>query len=134
MTSWILLEHEADLQDMMLTMVQILGDEGVAFSDGEDAIEWIAAFEQGRISVQKPELALLDIGNRLERGGTAVAERLRASSRLKHIIIVLMTSRRLRFEDEEAVVEDAGANFVLYKPLPSTDELELILHGLLLSR
>lgn len=134
MTSWILLEHEDELQDMMMTMVEILGDEGVAFSSRRDALEWIEAYEQDQISIHKPEVALLDIGHDLHDGSLVVASRLHNNSRFKDIIIVLMTPEHLRFEEQEEVVQDVGADFVLYKPLPSIEELALILQGLLLSR
>ena len=134
MTSWILLEHEDELQDMMLAMVEILGDEGVAFSSRSEALEWIEAYEQGQVAFHKPEVALLDIGHDLHDGSLVVANRLHNSSRLNDIIIVLMTPEHLRFEEQERIVVEVGANFVLYKPLPSIDELSLILQGLLLSR
>ena len=134
MTSWILLEHEAELQDMMLTMVEILGDEGVAFSSRGDALDWIQDYEDGHISVHQPEVAMIDIGHDLHDGALVVASRLHDSPHFEHTIIVLMTPEHLRFEDQEAVVQQVGANFVLYKPLPSIEELALILQGLLLSR
>jgi len=134
MTMWIVLEQETHLQDMMLTMVEILGDAGVGFSDETAAIAWIDAMELGHVCGEIPEVALLNMSTPFEDSGPVVAARLRQCTYLKDMVIILMAPERHRFEEQEAVVERSGANFVLYKPLPSTDELEYILHGLLLSR
>jgi hypothetical protein len=134
MTMWIVLEQDTHLENMMLTMVDILGDAGVGFSDEAAAMAWIDAMELGHVAGDTPEVALLNMSTTFEDSGPAVAARLRQSAHLKNMVIILMAPERHRFEEQEAVVERSGANFVLYKPLPSPDELDYILHGLLLSR
>lgn len=134
MGTWILLEDEADVQEMVEAMVGMLGATGMSFSDGDQAVRWIEQAERGTYTGEIPELALLDIRMPDAISGPEVATRLRRSPLLKDIVIVLMTAYRLSLSDEEAIMERAGANFLLYKPLPSVDELGYVLNGLLLSR
>lgn len=134
MATWILLEDEIDVQEMMLAMVDMLGAQGMSFSDGTEAVRWIGLAEAGEYDGEMPELALLDIRMPDAISGPEVATRLRRSPLFKDIVIVLMTAYRLSLQDEEAIMRRAGANFLLYKPLPSIDELGYVLNGLLLSR
>lgn len=131
MTTWMLLEDEPDLYDMILAMYDILGIGGVAFGSGEDAADWIREVDAGRYKGEIPELALLDIRMPDHISGPMVASRMRRSPALKDTVIVMMTAYRLSVNEESQMMAESGADFLLYKPLPRLDELHFVLNGLL---
>lgn len=115
-------EDEPDIYDVLLAMFGIWGIEGVAFVDGAEAVAWIDDVDQGRVRGELPELAILDI--RLpEVSGPEVGNRLRQSPILGDIAIVLITAYRLSPEEEQAVIIQAQADLLMYKPLPAMAEL-----------
>jgi DNA-binding response OmpR family regulator len=119
-------EDEPDIYDVLLAMFELWGIEGVAFVDGGEAIAWIDAVDEGRVHGDLPELAILDI--RLpEASGPEVGNRLRKSAKLQNVAIVLITAYRLSSEEEQSVIEQAGADKLMYKPLPAMPELRAIL-------
>jgi CheY-like chemotaxis protein len=111
-------EDEPDVYDMVLAMYETLGIDGVAFTTGEEAIDWIEEVETAGRAAELPELALLDIRLPGEVSGPLVGARLRQSKVLGGIGIVLMTAYKLSAQDERAAVEQSGADLLLYKPLP----------------
>lgn len=122
MPTWMVVEDEPDIYDVLLAMFEIWGIEGVAFVDGAEAVAWIETVDQGRVRGDLPELAILDI--RLpEVSGPEVGNRLRASPVLEDIAIVLITAYRLSPEEEDRVVALAKADLLMYKPLPTMNEL-----------
>lgn len=126
MPTWMVVEDEPDIYDVLLAMFELWGIEGVAFVDGAEAIAWIDAVDEGRVHGDLPELAILDI--RLpEASGPEVGNRLRKSSKLNNVAIVLITAYRLSQEEERTVIEQAGADRLMYKPLPAMPELRAIL-------
>jgi CheY-like chemotaxis protein len=115
-------EDEPDIYDVLLAMFEIWGIEGVAFVDGAEAVAWIEDVDQGRVRGDLPELAILDI--RLpEVSGPEVGNRLRRSPVLGDIAVVLITAYRLTPAEEEAVVTQAQADRLMYKPLPTMADL-----------
>jgi CheY-like chemotaxis protein len=58
-----------------------------------------------------------------------VGARLRKSPSLGKTRVILITAYRLSQNEENAIIKRAGAEFLLYKPLPSFKELERILKG-----
>lgn len=120
--TWMVVEDEPDIYDVLLAMFEIWGIEGVAFVDGAEAVSWIDDVDHGRVRGELPELAILDI--RLpEITGPEVGARLRESAILGDIAIVLITAYRLSQEEEQAVIEQAQADLLMYKPLPGMTEL-----------
>jgi DNA-binding response OmpR family regulator len=120
--TWMVVEDEPDIYDVLLAMFEIWGIEGVAFVDGAEAVAWIENVDQGRVRGELPELAILDI--RLpEISGPEVGQRLRASAILGDMAIVLITAYRLSPEEEDQVVAQAKADLLMYKPLPTMLEL-----------
>lgn len=126
MATWMLVEDEPDLFDTLIALFEIWSVNGVAFTNGSDAIQWIEEVEKGGVDVAIPELALLDI--RLPgASGPDIGQRLRASRALKDIAIVLTTAYHLSPQEEKEVITRAGADAVLYKPLPSPAEFRAVL-------
>jgi CheY-like chemotaxis protein len=134
MTTWMVVEDEPDLYDMVLAMYDTLGVNGVAFANGEEAMEWIEAVESGHFQDEIPELALIDIRLPGKVSGVDVAERMRQSSNLGHAAIVYMTAYRLSPKDEKAVIARADADKLIYKPLPEINVFETVLRDLIKQR
>ena len=82
----------------------------------------------------KARLALLDIRLPGNVSGPMVGERIRKSKALKGMAIVLITAYKLTAEEERTVVKQAGADKLLYKPLPKFSELKKILETVLSER
>jgi len=126
MSTWMVVEDEPDLYDTLLALFEIWSIDGVAFTNGTDAIKWIEDVDQGNTDTNIPELALLDI--RLPgKTGPEIGQRLRQSPVLNDIAIVLMTAYHLTPQEEETYVKQAKSNNLLYKPLPSPIEFRTIL-------
>jgi CheY-like chemotaxis protein len=124
-------EDEPDIYEVLLAMFGIWGIEGVAFVDGEEAVAWIDDVDHGRFQGELPELALLDIRLPGEINGPAVGERIRKSKTLGSIAIVLTTAYKLTPDEEKAVIHKAGADRLVYKPLPKFNELQQLLEDVL---
>jgi CheY-like chemotaxis protein len=131
--TWMVVEDEPDIYDVLLAMFELWGIEGVAFVDGAEAISWIDAVDQGRVHGELPELAILDI--RLpEASGPEVGNRLRKSPILKNVAIVLITAYRLSPDEEREAITQAQADKLMYKPLPAMPELRKILDEVVTKR
>ena len=126
-------EDEPDIYELLLAMFEMWGIEGVAFVDGEEAITWIEETDKGSPG-ELPELALLDIRLPGNVSGPMVGHRIRQSTALNRMGIVLITAYKLTPEEEKAVIEQAGADRLLYKPLPKFSELKKILETVLSER
>jgi CheY-like chemotaxis protein len=123
-------EDEPDIYDVLLAMFEIWGIEGVAFVDGGEAVSWIDGVDHGRVRGELPELAILDI--RLpEVTGPQVGNRLRRSPVLGNIAIVLITAYHMSPEEEIDAIQTAGADLLLYKPLPGMIELRQKMDGVI---
>jgi len=127
-------EDEPDIYEVLLAMFGIWGIEGVAFVDGEEAVSWIDDVDNDRFQGELPELALLDIRLPGEINGPAVGERLRKSKVLGEVAIVLTTAYKLTPDEEKAVIKKAGADRLIYKPLPKFNELQGILEKTIAER
>src|SRR5690606_41253647 len=116
---------EADPDDTLLMCCEIWGVDGIAFTTGTDAIRWIDDVDRGTNDAGVPELALLDI--RLPGAtGPQIGERLRQSPALQSMAVVLTTAYHLTPQEERAAVAQAGADALIYKPLPKPADLREI--------
>ena len=61
MSTWMVVEDEPDLYDTLLALFEIWSIDGVAFTNGTDAVKWIADMDSGSAETNIPELAILDI-------------------------------------------------------------------------
>lgn len=129
MTSWMIVEDEPELYEILLSMTQIMGVSGLAFANGEEADEWITDVESGVFGGELPELALLDIRLPGRIDGPMIGARLRACPPLSKMRIFLMTAYKLSPSQEREALLLSGAETVIYKPLPDIDELAEILKG-----
>jgi CheY-like chemotaxis protein len=127
-------EDEPDIYEVLLAMFGIWGIEGVAFVDGEEATNWIDDVDAGRFQGELPELALLDIRLPGVIQGPAVGERLRRSKHLGKIAVVMITAYKLKPDEEKAIIKQAGADRLVYKPLPKFQELQQLLEEIIAQR
>ena len=134
LSTWMVVEDEPDIYEVLLAMFGIWGIEGVAFVDGEEAVSWIDDVDHGRFQGELPELALLDIRLPGDINGPTVGERLRRSKVLGDIAIVLTTAYKLTPDEEAAIVKQAGADLLIYKPLPKFNKLQSILEDTIAKR
>ncbi|MFN7210334.1 MAG: response regulator [Aggregatilineales bacterium] len=133
MSTWMVVEDEPDIYDVLLAMFEIWGIEGIAFVDGGEAVAWVEDVDRGVVTGELPELAIIDI--RLpEVSGPEVGARLRRSPRLGKVAVVLITAYRLSPEDEIAVKAKAEADALMYKPLPPMPELRRTLDRIIAER
>jgi CheY-like chemotaxis protein len=134
LSTWMVVEDEPDIYEVLLAMFEMWGIEGVAFVDGEEAAAWIDDVDTGRFQGELPELALLDIRLPGNISGPMVGERLRKSPILGQVAIVLSTAYKLSLEEEAKVKEQAGADKLMYKPLPKFNELQRVLEEVIALR
>lgn len=134
LSTWMVVEDEPDIYELLLAMFEMWGIEGVAFVDGEEAVNWIEEADKGKSPGETPELALLDIRLPGTISGPMVGERLRRSSSLSKMAVVLITAYKLTADEEKAVIGQAGADRLLYKPLPKFNELKNILEAAISER
>lgn len=127
MGRWMIVEDEPDLYDMLLAMTDVMGIDGLAFANGEDAVDWIEDVDAKSLSTDLPELALLDIFLPGKIKGGDVSARLRQSQVLGEITIVLMTAFRLSPREEKALLKESGAEMLIYKPLPRLSEFTALI-------
>lgn len=134
MSTWMVVEDEPDIYEVLLAMFEMWGIEGVAFVDGEEAVAWIDDVDAGRFRGELPELALLDIRLPGNIDGAMVGERLRRSPVLGDIAIVFSTAFKLSVDEEAAVIAQAQADKLMYKPLPKFNELQHLLEDVIATR
>jgi CheY-like chemotaxis protein len=127
-------EDEPDIYELLLAMFEMWGIEGVAFVDGEEAVAWINDVDSGRVKGELPELALLDIRLPGSIGGPEVGERIRKSKMLGEAAIVMTTAYRLNADEEDEVIAKAGADKLVYKPLPKFHDLKKLLEDVITDR
>lgn len=95
MTTWMLVEDEPDIYEIIMLMYDLINVTGVSFTNGEDVLNWIAGYEMQPQGDEPLELALLDIRLPGDVNGVDVARRLRESPALHDVVIVLMTAYHL---------------------------------------
>jgi CheY-like chemotaxis protein len=124
MTTWMIVEDEPDLHAMFLAICEVLGVEGIGFYDGEDAIAWIESVESGEFEGELPELAVLDYRLPTAISGPMIGARIRESSALKHMALVLTTAAHMTPEREQAFLDTAQTTYLIRKPWPRFQWLE----------
>lgn len=134
MTSWMIVEDEPGIYEVLVAMSEIVGKQGVAFVDGDEAVAWIEEVDKGSFEGELPELALIDIRLPTDITGPMVGARLRKSPRLNNIGIVLITAFIMRDEVKAGYIAEADADLLLPKPLPSVAEMQKILGQVVANR
>ena len=137
MTTWMVVEDEPDFYELVLAIYDTLGVDGLAFTNGEEAVSWIEDVDFGQLvttNEELPQLALLDIRLPGFVSGVEVSRRLRESHVLGNIAIVLMTAYHLNLKEKKQVMEMAGCDLLMQKPLPHPDKFKQIMEDLVRQR
>jgi CheY-like chemotaxis protein len=126
-------DDEPDIYDVLVTMFQLWGIDGVAFVDGAEAVQWVERVDAGTYTGELPVNAVIDV--RLPGvEGHYVAQRIRRSPRLGNMAIVLITAYRTSPEQERQIMAISQADMLIEKPLPSMAEFRALLDGLVARR
>jgi CheY-like chemotaxis protein len=136
-TTWMVVEDEPDFYELVLTIYGTLGVDGLAFTNGEDAVSWIDDVNAGQLVTtidELPQLALLDIRLPGFVSGIEVSRRLRESNVLSNIAIVLMTAYKPPSKDEKIILEQSNCDLLLYKPLPRLPDFKRMMEELVAQR
>ncbi len=129
MPTWVIVEDEPAIQDVISAMFGIWGVDGIAFGDGMDVVKWLDGLSPETPTSVLPDLAIVDI--RLPTiSGVEVAWRLRNCPYLERMAIVLITAYRLTTAQEQQVLTMSQADGLIYKPLPTMDKLRHLLDEL----
>ncbi|MBL8148067.1 MAG: response regulator [Anaerolineae bacterium] len=134
MRAWLVVEDEPSIYDVLHTMFQMWGVEGIAYNDGEEAIAFINDVDSGKFRGELPELAVLDIRLPGKYDGVEVGARLRRSLKLRHIAIVLMTAYVLAESQQKECMNASGADDLIRKPLPRPAEFRRRLEAVIEAR
>ncbi len=129
MPTWMVVEDEPDLYEMILALYEMLGVNGVSFTNGEEAVKWIEDVDEGNYTDDLPDVALIDIRLPGSINGLMIGKRLRQSSALGKVRIIYATAYRLSPTEEEEVIGRYGGNRLIYKPLPGFKEFKQIMMG-----
>lgn len=117
-------EDEPSIYDMLMTMFQMWGIDGVAFVTGEEAVAWIDDVDAGRFKGELPELVLLDFRLPGAIQGPDVGARLRRSPKLGNVAIVLTSAYLLSEDEVRDAMKTSGADHYIRKPLPRVGEFK----------
>lgn len=125
-----IVEDEADIRNLVVTMATVWGHTTIAFESGGKAWDWLDMVEAGQYHKPLPEFALMDIRMPVKRGDE-VAARIRTTKALGHIPVVLMTAFVLSDEERIEMMTNSGVDAVINKPLPDFLQLKGILHDII---
>lgn len=118
MTTWMIVEDEPDLHEILTLMIERIGHDVLGFTDGEAALDWLNRLDSNSTHKPLPELALIDIRLPGTVNGPDVAAKLRQHPATRQMAIVLMTAYRLSVKEEAEIRRFATPDMMLYKPLP----------------
>lgn len=124
MATWMIVEDELDLYEMLEEIFNLWGIETITFPDFDEALEWIEMVDQGAEVGELPELVMLDLMFNRTMRGDAVGERLRRSPHLNNAAIVVMTAQREMPEIREEVIRKVQPDDYIQKPLPRIADLQ----------
>lgn len=130
MTNWIIVEDEPDVFEVLMLMVEIFDVEGLAFIDGEEAVDWIDDVDNGYFHGEVPAIAILDLRLPGNIQGQDVGNRLRHSPILRDIIIIIITAYKFGPEEESHILQYTQANRIIYKPIPRAQDFNKIIDEL----
>ena len=95
-------------------------------------VDWIDDLDNGYYNGELPVVALLDIRLPGDIQGLDVGARLRQSPILSHDIrIVLVTAYKMSPREEKEALRRAGANLLIYKPIPRFNDFRKMIDKVL---
>lgn len=130
---WLIAEDETDILSLLTMVVQLWGHKPLSFESGQKVWDWLDKVEAGTHCGDLPQFALMDI-RMPGKKGNEVANRMRTISAFHDIPIVLMTAFSLTEADHKAFQEQDGVDAVIGKPLPTFDELQILLNQVIANK
>ncbi len=118
--TWLLVEDDNDIRNVVAVMMSVWGEKPLSFADGNAAWAWIDSVANGTFSGELPDLALMDI-RMPGYTGDKVAARIRQTPAIKDIPIILMTAFSLSEAEVQTMIEQAGIDHLINKPLPDME-------------
>jgi DNA-binding response OmpR family regulator len=117
--TWMIVEDDAATLDALATTLQLYGCPVLPFNCGRAVLEYLDSNTPAEIV---PQVALIDI--RLpDVPGPQISAALRQHAALGEIGIMLMTAFRLDPVEKAHIMQQSGADALIYKPLPQIDQL-----------
>lgn len=128
MSRWLLVEDEPELYELLASLYDVFGAHAIAHATGEDALAWLETLPRTKLGniADLPIFALVDIRLPGNINGIEVAHHLRQHPLLTNMPIVLMTAYRLSPVQEKRALQDSGSDRLIYKPLPTFNEMRKI--------
>lgn len=131
MPTWMIVEDEPDIYEVLVATFQMWGVESLCFVDGESAVAWIDDVDNRLYMHELPEFALLDIRLPGDISGVDIAYRIRSSPRIRHIPLALSTGFSLEPNNKEMAIKYTQADAWWPKPLPKLSELQFMIEDLI---
>ena len=125
--TWLIVEDDPEIRNLVAVMMQVWGETPLALPDGNAAWKWLDSIVDGSFKGELPELALMDI-RMPGHTGDQIAARMRLTERIKHIPIILMTAFTLSETEVQGMVDRAGIDRLIKKPLPDMDDFRATLY------
>jgi len=125
--TWLLVEDDPDIRNVVAVMMQLWGEKSLALSDGNAAWTWLDNVAAGTYKGELPELALMDI-RMPGHTGDQIAARIRETGPIKNIPIILMTAFTLTEAEVQSMMARAGVDHMIKKPLPDMDVFKSTLY------
>src|SRR5260221_3954791 len=119
--TWLLVEDDSDIRTVVAMMMSVWRERPLPCPDGGAAWAWLEAVANGTYTGQLPELALMDI-RMPGYTGDKVAARIRQTPTLKDIPIILMTAFSLTDSEIKDMMDQAGVDHLINKPLPTMEQ------------
>src|SRR5262249_12653642 len=101
-------------------MMSVWGEKPLPFPDGNAAWTWLDSVANGKFTGELPDLALMDI-RMPGYTGDKLAARIRETPGIKDIPIILMTAFSLTEAEVRVMMDQAGVDQLISKPLPDMD-------------
>jgi len=130
MPTWMLVEDDPDIRNIVSMMFKLWGKTPLVFSHGGAAWAWLDTVATGSFSGEMPELVLMDIRMPIKTGDQ-VAARIREVDKVAKLPIVLMTAFALNDGEVATLKQRSGADQVIFKPLPDIAKFHTMLADLL---
>ena len=127
---WLVAEDEAEIRNLVTTMIHVWGHETIAFENGQKVWDWLDVLENGDQLAAAPDLILMDI-RMPGKKGNEIAKRMRTLPQLENTPIALMTAFSLSDHELQEMITTAGVDTVIGKPLPDFDHLRKTLYKLI---
>jgi len=118
--TWLLVEDDNDIRNVVAVMMSVWGEKPLSFADGNAAWAWLDSVVNGTFTGELPDLALMDI-RMPGYTGDKVAARIRQTPGIKDIPIILMTAFSLSDAEVKVMMEQAGIDHLINKPLPDME-------------